>query len=663
MPDQLLPHSPLRLQSVGAAIRLVMGDKNLESPSPDHLRFQLKDIEREDTFGIGDDDILDIFSNQYVLFHGIGTVNCYPLLTFLSDDDDLDQFLGFSSGCRSNSTSSSLTSHVIQPSEQSFTSNEEPYIMDCLGSLSSSSSIDSQGPLKPFNLNLNVLVPEMEPFTCCLETQKTNNMTSTTISTNTDKGHWNLENEIPSLKSSTRQCTLENSSNANWRKSYASTMYLEGNGSSPTHTITESGYSLHSTLPPMPPSTEILICDTLNSNPKHRHFSTSTNLVSPENYKTNRYSLSPSSISSSLFPDHKSLHLHTSSLNIPSKISSNLQSFNPPTSPCVPRKKSFISRSGCSTALNKVNYNLFHSSKTPEPDNSMLEESIPSTSKRSHISRLFTVKWSRKQQKEQKEDHIKQQKQTDMHSVNAGSQSNSGTSPNSSKSDQNLSHFNKPCNISGSGALQSNSPSRIRVPRKPVSSFPLLRLSSENMAEWQTPWINLFPSPYQDTTPENTSELSNTAEATTTCIGSGSPGENSCSSSNSSNRSPKAPNLVEKQERVPKNVNTTVVTAKPAFSLSDPFMNRIETLQRSYDLLSDKVRLLTEELEAVNVNSKKAGVNSTNQDNNYVLQLAADLELAEKQRYEAGLLLSRAYKRGRDSSGGTEFWVRSVGIA
>ena len=68
MPDQLLPHSPLRLQSVGAAIRLVMGDKNLESPSPDHLRFQLKDIGREDTFGLGDDDILDIFSNQYVLF-------------------------------------------------------------------------------------------------------------------------------------------------------------------------------------------------------------------------------------------------------------------------------------------------------------------------------------------------------------------------------------------------------------------------------------------------------------------------------------------------------------------------------------------------------------------------------------------------------------------
>lgn len=129
-----------------------------------------------------------------------------------------------------------------------------------------------------------------------------------------------------------------------------------------------------------------------------------------------------------------------------------------------------------------------------------------------------------------------------------------------------------------------------------------------------------------------------------------------------SSKSPKTPQTTPKP-RLPANVNTTIVTAKPSIADSDPHRERIETLQKTYEMYSSKLKMLQKEMERATDGNYDGADNQEGHDQRSVQEIESELGHVEKQRYEAGLMLSRAYKKRRESVGSTDFWVRGVGIA
>lgn len=182
--------------------------------------------------------------------------------------------------------------------------------------------------------------------------------------------------------------------------------------------------------------------------------------------------------------------------------------------------------------------------------------------------------------------------------------------------------------------------------RKPVVPFPQLHLSAtETSAEWKSPLLEFFP---EEKDAQGT--LSDTDG-------------HSGTSSIMSNDSPKTPPYsAHKHVRLPSNVNTSIATGKSFNLETDSALQKIESMQKTYNSYSNQMKELQHELDQSRESRKKAGKSDKAQ-----LHVETEIEEAlgqvEKARHEAGLLLSRLYKKRRESMGASDYWVRSVGIA
>lgn len=169
-------------------------------------------------------------------------------------------------------------------------------------------------------------------------------------------------------------------------------------------------------------------------------------------------------------------------------------------------------------------------------------------------------------------------------------------------------------------------------------SAPVLHLSSPESAEWKEPLLEYFPTVPLPTPATSVDMVSRGRTISST------------SSTLSGPMTPISPSVRSHGSFSGASVKAMTVHEQP----------RIESLQRVYDSHTQTIKLLHKELRACESADGVIVVGSEPSGRRTSEQISMELDLAEKNRYEVGLHLNRAYKPWRETGG--EFWNRGVGI-
>lgn len=379
---------------------------------------------------------------------------------------------------------------------------------------------------------------------------------------------------------------------------------------------------LPSPAPPLPSTATSMISNVnslayrnvSNSNPKHKDIScqdTMPSLISSSN---------TASETSSLGPVQNNTRIIFEKSEIPASVAIVNSS--------IQRKHSFKTQAGRSNSLSEFDYLI--SETTPQITTSTPDLSTPempfmsnNLNNTSSITKLLAnFSWSNKKKKQLK-------------NYNEESFLNSLPSKDESKAFKSKTHrflqAQKPTShtITPHHANSETEMTKRSITRKPVSNIPTLGPIMTDHSSVDS-WTNVF-----SVVPELSSD----------------------NASDNANSSREPANGAD--HKLPANTNKSVSavrkwnTSNACSTECSKEQRNIERLQRNYDMLLKKVKKLRQRKQLI-VNDKS----NINDEQN----LLFELEQVEKQRHEAGMLLSRAYKRQRDRSGETEFWVRSAGI-
>lgn len=224
-----------------------------------------------------------------------------------------------------------------------------------------------------------------------------------------------------------------------------------------------------------------------------------------------------------------------------------------------------------------------------------------------------------------------------LHTNSSNHSSQSTYSNHSNHSNQSSSSLHS----SPSSQPQSSKPKfpSFSLPKPLVTpSAPVLQLSSPESAEWKEPLFEYFPTVPP---PAPATSVDMTLRGRTI---------SSTSSTASGPMTPMSPSVRSHGSFSGASVKAMTVHEQP----------RIESLQRVYDSHTQTIKLLHKELRACEAADGVIVVGSEPSGQRTSEQISMELDLAEKNRYEVGLHLNRAYKPWRETGG--EFWNRGVGI-
>lgn len=289
----------------------------------------------------------------------------------------------------------------------------------------------------------------------------------------------------------------------------------------------------------------------------------------------------------------------------------------------IQRKHSFKTQAGRSNSFSEFEYLFSETTSTPDlstPEMPFKSDNLNATSSISKL--LANFSWTNKKKK-QLSNH---DEESFLNSMPGESESK----PFKSKTHRFL-HAQKPISdtITPYHANSETEMTKKSITRKPVSNIPTLSPIMTDHSSVDS-WTNFF-----SVMPEFS-------------------GDSAIDSTNSSQEPANGA-----YHKLPANTNNSVSAARKSNTSNacstegSKEQKSIERLQHNYNMLLKKVKQLRQQKQLI-VDDKS---NITDEQN-----ISFELELVEKQRHEAGILLSRAYKRQRDRSGETEFWVRSVGI-
>jgi hypothetical protein len=466
---------------------------------------------------------------------------------------------------------------------------------------------------KPLNLSLNVSGHgSYDAKTVVLENKEDNSSLVNTTIYIRKNSYASLHDRLPTPKISSKHLNHRHSSLSNLSDFQSLSQQ-------------EDYFNLPSPVPPLPPTATSMISSVTSL--------TQSSLKTPNPRQDKDFSsFSSSNIYTNTPAKPSRLRAASNSTGIISEQKQTLAQATSATT-TLGRQHSYKGRS---KSLSKIDFsmpNVINSPATFTPE--MPIPKMPTIDQQNNtlsITKMFTnFSWTNKKKKDQKENN---------EVVSSKTQLTVGSTKNQKLKSHRFPHFQKSVSPAVPPQLMATDHdlANKKVMRKPVSAVPVLNhILTDNTSV--DPWIEFCPPP-----PELTSDSS------------------SSSTSGSTNPSPKSQNSDTLTSRsLPANANTTIPTncklnvAKNIVFSAKPSENErhIEQLQHNYDMLSRKVKQLRQQKQLALANADSGGAEINDFSN---------LEQTEKQRYEAGLLLNRAYKRQRDRNGATEFWVRSVGL-
>lgn len=464
---------------------------------------------------------------------------------------------------------------------------------------------------KPLNLSLDVSGHDhYDAKTVVLENKEDNSSLVNTTIYIRKNSYASLHDRLPTPKISSKHLNHRHSSLSN-----LSDLQLLSQQ--------EDYINLPSPVPPLPPTATSMISSVTGL--------TQTSLKNPNlNQDKDFSSFSSSNIYNSTPAKPSRLRAASNGTGIISEH--KLAAAQPtPATTTLAREHSYKGRS---KSLSKIDFsipNAINSSANFTPEIPIPK--MPTTTEQQNgtlsITKMFTnFNWSNKKKRDQKDTN---------EIVPSKTQPGLGSTKNQKLKPHRFPHFQKSAShgVPPQSMTMDHDLANKKVMRKPVSAVPVLNhILTDNTSV--DPWIEFLPSP-----PELTSDSSSSSTS-----GSANPSPKSQNSSNSSN------SVLPANTTIPTNRKFSASNnAGFAQKLSENDRH-IEQLQYNYDMLSNKVKKLRQQKQLALASADIGG-------DAYDF---SKLEQTEKQRYEAGLLLNRAYKRQRDRSGAAEFWVRSVGI-
>lgn len=606
------PPAPLQLEPVGAAFRLVMARNALESPLTPRLASKAEFLK---SFDLRDDEISEIFSTCYK--------GDQKRLSNLDTDEEMVFNMRHQLFIQSPSSSTTALS----------TSSNEVLTMVTIPDSRDSSSESNASSPSLRNIGFDRIYSPPSPL-LIIEAELSGPMSNTTLILPNYLHHLA---GLHSPKTNTQELVHRDAIGAgviNHSQPNSSDMNSGNYAISPP---VRPSAEMNKTLPHLPLNpADVPTNSSSNLNPKH--FDHSASLKQKyEEYKTSN---PPTPRDDSVTPNvinRKKSQFRLSQPSFPSSIyfktakGSTLPSTNLEPSPTSATRASLIFRGSRSKSFKRIIRSPLESSSptskmstspspSPSPTTSpTTSPTVSPTSKRVAIARMFSLNRTKNREREKSITKTMISSPSKLFSSLRSASSSSPPSP--------VPH------------VQTSSPPT----RKPVTRAPHLQLSEESLGDWKEPLLEFFPGDEPDSSSSNTSLdepcVTPSDSTNTTIVGTPKP-------------------LKETQP-------FANVTTSPT-SDSDPVSPRVEALEAVYNQCFRKVKTLRQELERASNDEKekdKTGTEeSMEQQHRSIQDIELDLAAAEKERYESGLLLNKAYQRQR-KSGGTDFWVRSVGIA
>lgn len=597
------PPAPLQLEPVGAAFRLVMTRNALESPLTPRLASKAEFLE---SFDLRDDEISEIFSTSY---EGDRKTSSH-----LDSDEDIVLALRHQLFIQ---TPSSSTTDLSTSSSEVLTMVTTPASRD--------SSLDSNASSPSLrSISFDCIFSPPSPL-LIIETERSGPILNTTLIEPNSLQHLA---ELQSPNTNTQESVHSDAIGTEIIESQPISCGMNSENyaiSPPVRIFAE----INKTLPHLPSNpADMPTNHSSNLNPKHFDHSASLK-QNYEDYKTSNpptpgdISDTPKVIKRKKSQVRLSQPDFSSSIYFNTAKSNTLTPINLDRSPTSSANRaSFIFRATLSkpfkSTIHSPSDSSSSTSKMPEPFLSPSPSpTLSPTPKRTAIARMFFLNRTKNQDREKSITKAMIPGPSKLFSSLRSASSSSSPYP-----------------------VPNMETGSVTSTHTPAVCAPHLQLSEESLGDWKEPLLEFFPEDEQDSS---------------SCYSSI---DESCVTPNDNTTTTITQPLKETQFFAHV---TTSPTSEPVTVSS-----RFEALESVYNHCYRKVKTLRQELEKAKNSEKEKNTaaikESIRQHHRSIQEIELELAAAEKERYESGLLLNRAYQRQREY-GGTDFWVRSVGIA